>query len=487
MPSGTSLTIATFVAPELTRSGEFVYAQFTYELCENKWKIWRRELSGADSANSLAEKELLMELEGDQYRLLPGGFAPYVLAPINNIVALPTDENQFPVMAGALVEPFAAALQAVDGTGVKHGARVAVLGTRRLGLLVVAALRAYRSSHFPSSPSAFHITGLSRHLHLLHLSEQMGADASVSVAHGIPSDLLESFDLVFDTTASPDGLLDAARLVKKGGVVHLKTTNGREVAGVKYLTAAVVDEIAVVPWIPPTYGGPAKAGEMNGVHTTEPDVTTNAPCYSDPLQFTWSLELDAVAGNSFRTNPTVYCSPTVPSSVVELIRNTGRSVFQLPLDEAWKIVDPNQEGGKKLMDAGSKYPRFDIAVVTRAQEIDEVVRPQGPTKEVALIRPRGAILVLPPSSANTATSTPSPIVSLPELLHSHFFHLHTSRCGSFPRAVSLLSQNGGDVAKRVLQMVTDVVPLRNITTAMEKAAGRDDGVVKVVVECSVHG
>lgn len=39
---------------------------------------------------------------------LPGGFAPYVLAPVNAIVPVP---SEMPIRCAALAEPFAAALQ----------------------------------------------------------------------------------------------------------------------------------------------------------------------------------------------------------------------------------------------------------------------------------------------------------------------------------------------------------------------------------------
>ncbi|KXS13135.1 hypothetical protein M427DRAFT_383071 [Gonapodya prolifera JEL478] len=417
--------------------------------------------------------------------VLPGGFAPYVLAPINNIVPLPVDQTVFPVMAGALVEPFAAALQAVDATGVKKGARVAVLGTRRLGLLLVAALKAYRSSRYPSDSTAFTISALSRHDHLLRLSSLLGADLPTLVSPSIPSAILGTFDLVFDTTASPDGLMDAARLVKRGGVVHVKTTNGQEVAGVKYLTAAVVDEIAIVPWDPLNITASEKAH-------------SSSTCYDDPLDFTWAHELNSGtdtdgAPPSLRPNPVVYSAPTVPASVLAHIRSTGRTVFQCSFEVAWDLVDPASGGGRDLKEKGAVYGRFDLAVVTETEQIDRIVRPKGAEVEIALVRPRGAILVLPtspsaPAPAPTPASTPSPppTSTHPDLatrLHTVPFHLHTSRCGDFHRAVSLLSQNGGDVAKRVLNMVTDVVPLSDIDTALRRAGGREEGVVKVVVDC----
>lgn len=68
---------------------------------------------------------------------LPGGFGPYLLAPIHACVPIPAS---IPDSAAVLVEPFAAALHAVATIAPRDGERIAVLGPRRLGMLVVAAL-----------------------------------------------------------------------------------------------------------------------------------------------------------------------------------------------------------------------------------------------------------------------------------------------------------------------------------------------------------
>lgn len=60
---------------------------------------------------------------------LPGGFSPWVLAPVHAIHPLP---EMVSAQAGVLIEPFAAAVKAVEISPPSSGDKVAVLGPRRL-------------------------------------------------------------------------------------------------------------------------------------------------------------------------------------------------------------------------------------------------------------------------------------------------------------------------------------------------------------------
>ena len=93
---------------------------------------------------------------------LPGGFSPYMLAPINAI--FPVADN-ISSLAASFTEPFAAALQGVESTVFRCGDRVAVLGPRRLGMLIIAALAGVRSQQSLD----FEIVALVRHEHLAEL------------------------------------------------------------------------------------------------------------------------------------------------------------------------------------------------------------------------------------------------------------------------------------------------------------------------------
>ena len=72
---------------------------------------------------------------------LPGGFAPWFLAPVGALRCIP---SSVPTESAVLIEPLAAALHAVQSIEIREGDRVAVLGPRKLGMLVVAALASHR-------------------------------------------------------------------------------------------------------------------------------------------------------------------------------------------------------------------------------------------------------------------------------------------------------------------------------------------------------
>lgn len=166
---------------------------------------------------------------------LPGGFAPYVLAPCQAVIPVPRD---VPDLAAVFCEPFSAALHAVLTTPPTPGSRVAVLGPRRLGMLLLSALAGYRAQ----SPSAraFTIVAVLRRDALRETALRLGADETVLSADAAPG----SFDVVYDTTGNPDALPVALSLARR--VVHLKSTCGQASAGQSHLTELVVDELSVL-------------------------------------------------------------------------------------------------------------------------------------------------------------------------------------------------------------------------------------------------
>jgi threonine dehydrogenase-like Zn-dependent dehydrogenase len=72
---------------------------------------------------------------------LPGGFAPWFLAPVGALKAIPAS---VPTENAVLIEPLAAAQNAMRSIEIRERDVVAVLGPRKLGMLVIAALSAYR-------------------------------------------------------------------------------------------------------------------------------------------------------------------------------------------------------------------------------------------------------------------------------------------------------------------------------------------------------
>lgn len=163
---------------------------------------------------------------------LPGGFGPFLLAPQKALLEVPSEISD---AAAVLMEPFAAALHAAHTLLRRASETIAVLGTRRLGLLTIAALAAERRRQGLS----FHLVGLSRHERLRKLACALGADeAATPPRHPTGKPIAE---VVVDTTGSPEGLELAVALAERE--VHLKSTHGQRAAGLEHLTEAVVDEI----------------------------------------------------------------------------------------------------------------------------------------------------------------------------------------------------------------------------------------------------
>jgi threonine dehydrogenase-like Zn-dependent dehydrogenase len=164
---------------------------------------------------------------------LVGGFAPWLLVPAGAVVPVPAGME--PATA-VLAEPFAAAWHAAETIDAADGMRVAVLGLGRLGLLLTAALDAWRRAR----GRTIEIVGLARRPERAALARTLGADAV-----GPPGDQPVA-DVVVDATGVPDGL--GAALAMARVCVHLKSTSGAPAAELADPTALVVDELRIAPW-----------------------------------------------------------------------------------------------------------------------------------------------------------------------------------------------------------------------------------------------
>lgn len=141
------------------------------------------------------------------------------------------------LISATLTEPFAAALHAIETTPPLEGQEVAVLGPRKLGMLILAALRVYLNKH----NLQFNTTALFRQNPsptLESLAKELGA--KISISSQTPQ---HKFHLLFDTSGSPQGFLHSLKLTS--GILHLKSTHGQQVCGLTRMADFVVDEISL--------------------------------------------------------------------------------------------------------------------------------------------------------------------------------------------------------------------------------------------------
>lgn len=325
---------------------------------------------------------------------LPGGFGAYILAPKN--AAIPF--NGIPDKAAVLIEPFAASLQAVIASPPEDGDIVAVLGPRRLGSLVISALNAYRLN----TKKSFKIVALARRKPLLDLASKLGADEGIDISKPETlNQLKNSFDIIYDTTSTPEGFLSAMQLAKRE--LHLKTTNGQKMGGLNHLTELVVDELSILPF------------DANNLH------------------FHWNKEK--------RENINIYLSPEVqnlPKDDFEIIN----LLIQKELSTKGKVkisLGSWEDAILTLTDLekNDELPRFDLVITASLEEIDRAIRPTK-GKEDSLVRPRGAILYIPKSNESENGTIDS------SELNTFFLagkSIHSSRCGDFHLALQLLEEN----------------------------------------------
>ncbi|WP_061249083.1 alcohol dehydrogenase catalytic domain-containing protein [Leptospira alstonii] len=339
---------------------------------------------------------------------LPGGFGPYILAPQNAAIPFQNLSDKTAV----LIEPFAASLQAVIASPPKNGDEVAVLGPRRLGSLVIAALVAFRTF----SGIRFKISALARHERLLKLSLNLGADQTIDLRKESLESLQNRFAIVYDTTSTTSGFESAIKLSNRE--LHLKTTNGQEVFGVKKLTELVVDELSLLKFT------------------------------DENLNFHWEKEN--------RTNRTVYVAP---------------SVGPISLPSHFKVYYGSVEDTEKILlseDFRGQVPRFDLGIAGTAEEIDLLIRPN-PRHENSLIRPRSAILFKGESVKN----------NLLEFLNAGK-SIHSSRCGDFHLAIKLLQENKKVSDALEKNMITHSFSPENLSQAFMTAHTPE--AIKVVIE-----
>ncbi|KAI8838031.1 hypothetical protein BJ741DRAFT_602614 [Chytriomyces cf. hyalinus JEL632] len=385
----------------------------------------------------------------------PGGLAPFMVAPVENMIPIP--RNTLSLLSATLIEPFAAALHAIDSSSLQQSDHVAILGAGKLGLLAILALDGRRKSD--PKFSNIQITALVRDGNLQHVSlaQSFGADHIVSVPkseEGEDSALANlEFDVVFDTTGNPKGLHRAISLAKRE--VHLKSTHGQPVFGMRHWTEMVVAELALIP-------------------ATAQDLISRL-AWRNP---------------AVRTEPSgeqkmnIYVAPSAADQLpTELLNHSDYTLHtDLSIAEADAALELGSLG-EHLLSSGSRLPRYDAAIVSSPDDVDGIVFPSR-FHDKSLVAPRGAIFYLSAYSSRMNENAMA-------LLLQKGTIISTSRCGDFKRALQVLLQRDGDKAElignKLQQLVTHRYSLSDLPLAMEVARGnRADGKkpVKIVVDCA---
>jgi len=157
----------------------------------------------------------------------PGAFAEFLTLPEVNLHVVP---DSISTEAAVFLEPLAAACEILDQVAIPRGARVAVLGDGKLGLLVSQVLQA--------SGLAVHQFG--KHAEKLRIAAGMGVTTEL-----LPARLPEAeYEWVVDATGSAAGLQSAVRMTQPRGTVILKSTVHGSVA--VDTAPIIVDEITLV-------------------------------------------------------------------------------------------------------------------------------------------------------------------------------------------------------------------------------------------------
>lgn len=136
----------------------------------------------------------------------PGAFAEFLTLPERNLHEVP---RQVPDEHAVFSEPIAAACEILEQVEMVKGAKVAVLGDGKLGLLIAQVLACVGAS--------VHLHG--RHPEKLRIAALAGCETSSR--EKLPK---ARYDLTVEATGSPEGLNSAISMTRPRGTVIMKTT-----------------------------------------------------------------------------------------------------------------------------------------------------------------------------------------------------------------------------------------------------------------------
>jgi threonine dehydrogenase-like Zn-dependent dehydrogenase len=157
-----------------------------------------------------------------------GAFAELTSLPAVNLHEVPESIDD---ETAVFVEPTAAACRILEQMTVDDGARVAVVGDGRMGLLTAQVLRT-------ATPD---VTVFGRHASKLAIARSLGLRTAQSDSTVSPS---SRFDIVVDVTGRPEGMRRAIEIVRPRGTVVMKSTFHGEAPVESW--PIVVDEVTLL-------------------------------------------------------------------------------------------------------------------------------------------------------------------------------------------------------------------------------------------------
>lgn len=138
-----------------------------------------------------------------------GGFAEYLAVPVWNLVEL---DDSIDYKVGALMEPSAVALHAVNIGNVKEGDNVVVVGTGTIGILIGAFCKLKGANVWLSGHSQNKIDNVKAlDLDVLDLKDPVNDALNITN--------FERMDVVFEAVGSEDSLKNCILLAKNSGTI----------------------------------------------------------------------------------------------------------------------------------------------------------------------------------------------------------------------------------------------------------------------------
>jgi len=156
-----------------------------------------------------------------------GAFAEYLTLPISNLHIIP---DTLPLYAAVFVEPLAACFRITEQVHINPSHRVVVLGDGKLGLMAAQVMRLNGCA----------LLAVGRYTHKLKILDRLG----IRTVMEKDLDTRERFDVVIESTGSPEGFDLARALVDPAGTIVQKSTFVESVT--VDISSLVVDEISII-------------------------------------------------------------------------------------------------------------------------------------------------------------------------------------------------------------------------------------------------